>query len=255
MQDVKNQRTTATCVKHEGNFNKVKITVVETPGWSSDTAAPDWLKEEVFRSVSMCDPGPHVFLLVVPISATFTENDHRALLELLRPFTERVWRHCMVLFTWGDWLSKRPVEEHITGEGKALQELMEKCGNRYHVLSINHFGDPAPVKGLLQKVIDLITRNKGFFTTEGKQRTIYVLPWQRKQLTLTEEEWNQREQALIERMLKALANEPDEQTLPSMKVANSMDGAFIPSSECDIIKNILMCLNLLILSVYMHCPS
>ena len=237
MQDVQGQRATATCVKHQGNFNEVKITVVEAPGWSTDTTVPDWLKGEVLHGVSMCAPGPHVFLLVVPISKAFTENDHKAVHELLKPFNEGVWRHCMVLFTWGDWLNKQPVEDHIAREGRALQELVEKCGNRYHVLPKNSFGDPVPVKGLLQKVIDIITRNKGCFTTGGKQRKNLILPWQRKQPMLTEEEWNQREQTLIDRMLKALANEPDEQTLPSVKMANSMDGAFIPSSKSDIIYN------------------
>ncbi|KAM6905335.1 GTPase IMAP family member 8-like [Xenentodon cancila] len=232
--DVQDQRTTATCVKHHGNFNGVKVTVVETPGWSKDATPSDWLKGEVLSGISMCAPGPHVFLIVVPISKAFKENDHKAVLELLKPFTERVWRHCMVLFTWGDWLGKRPVEDHIAREGEALQKLVEKCRNRYHVLSQFDLGDPHLVKGLLQKVINIITRNKGCFTTEGKQKKFFLVPWQRNQATLTEEEWNQREQTLIDRMLKALANEPDKQTLPLVNVANSIDGAFIPSMSGDV---------------------
>ncbi|KAM6904712.1 GTPase IMAP family member 4-like [Xenentodon cancila] len=229
--DVQDQRTTATCVKHHGNFNRVKVTVVETPGWSKDATPSDWLKGEVLRGISMCAPGPHVFLIVVPISKAFKENDHKAVLELLKPFTERVWRHCMVLFTWGDWLGKRPVEDHIAREGEALQKLVEKCGNRYHVLSQFDLGDPDMANELLQKAINIITRNKGCFTSEGKESRN---DWQRNQATLTEEEWNQREQTLIDRMLNALANEPDKQTLPLVNVANSIDEAFIPSMSGDV---------------------
>lgn len=170
MQEFEDRRRTEKCVKHEGNLGGINVAVVETPGWPADTTAPVWLKEEVLRSVSMCAPGPHVFLLVVPISKAFTEEDHKALVELLMPFGERVWRHCMVLFTWGDWLNDRLIEEHIAGEGKSLQWLVEKCGYRYHVLNCHGLGYHFPVKLLFQKIIDLITRNKEqCFTAESKQ--------------------------------------------------------------------------------------
>uniref|UniRef100_A0A3B3C3Q9 AIG1-type G domain-containing protein n=1 Tax=Oryzias melastigma TaxID=30732 RepID=A0A3B3C3Q9_ORYME len=146
-------------VKHQGDFDGVKVSVVEAPGWYKDTKAPDWLKHEVHRSVSMCDPGPHTFLLVVPVCNSFIENDHKEFVELLKPFTEKVWAHCMVLFTWGEWLGKRSIEDHIVREGKALQELLAKCDNRYHVFNLDYSNNPAPVKDLLQKVIDISTRN------------------------------------------------------------------------------------------------
>ncbi|MEQ2241631.1 hypothetical protein ILYODFUR_027264, partial [Ilyodon furcidens] len=149
------ERGTRTCVKHEGNFDGVKVSVVETPGWFTDPTPPDWIKDEVLHSVSMCSPGPHVFLLVVPISRAFTEKDLKALVEVLKPLTERVWRHCMVLFTWGKWLNDLPVENYIAREGKELQELLEKCGNRYHVLNRYHSDDPLHVKELFQKIIDM----------------------------------------------------------------------------------------------------
>ncbi|XP_042070383.1 GTPase IMAP family member 4-like [Haplochromis burtoni] len=224
--EFEDQRRTEKCVKHEGNLGGINVAVVETPGWPADTTAPVWLKEEVLRSVSMCAPGPHVFLLVVPISKAFTEEDHKALVELLMPFGERVWRHCMVLFTWGDWLNDRLIEEHIAGEGKSLQWLVEKCGYRYHVLNCHGLGYHFPVKLLFPKIIDLITRNKEqCFTAESKQG--------KKQPVLTEEEWNRREQELIDRMLRAVVNEPEEPTQPFVKRGASLDGVFIPSMSGD----------------------
>uniref|UniRef100_I3J1H0 AIG1-type G domain-containing protein n=1 Tax=Oreochromis niloticus TaxID=8128 RepID=I3J1H0_ORENI len=192
------RRRTGKCVKHGGYFGRINVAVVETPGWPADTMAPVWLKEEVLHSVSMCAPGPHVFLLVVPISKAFTEEDHKALVELLMPFGERVWRHCMVLFTWGDWLNDRLIEEHIAGEGKSLQWLVEKCGYRYHVLNCHGLSNHLLIEELFRKIIDMITRNKGQCFTS----------------VLTEEEWNRREQELIDRMLRAVANEPEEPTQP-----------------------------------------
>ncbi|KAM3863859.1 LOW QUALITY PROTEIN: GTPase IMAP family member 8-like [Diretmus argenteus] len=214
------------------------VTVVESPGWlMNTTAVPDWLKGEFVRSVSMCAPGPHAFLLVVPISTTFTKKDREAVVELLMPFGERVWRHCMVLFTWGDWLGDRSIEDHIASEGEALQWLVNKCGDRYHVLNCHRFGEGLPVIELFQKVFDMITRNKGLhFTTEEQQKKQQrsVLPWVPRKYTLTEEQWNRREEQLIDRMLKAVAVEPEEPTLPSVRKTASIDGAYTPSMSGDV---------------------
>ncbi|XP_030592073.1 GTPase IMAP family member 8-like isoform X2 [Archocentrus centrarchus] len=224
--EFQNQRRTRKCVKHEGTIGGINIAVIETPGWPAAMTPPSWLKEEVLGSVSMCAPGPHVFLLVVPIPKAFTEEDHKTVAELLMPFGERVWRHCMVLFTWGDWLNNRLIEEHIAAEGKSLLQLVEKCGYRYQVLNCHSFGNRFPVKELFQKITDMITQNKGqSFTAEGKQR--------KNQSVLTEEEWNRREQELIDRMLRAVVNEPEEPTLPSVLGASSFDGAFLPSMSGD----------------------
>ncbi|XP_015232337.1 PREDICTED: GTPase IMAP family member 8-like [Cyprinodon variegatus] len=218
------QRTSATCEKHEGDFDGVNVSVVETPGWFSDPTPPDWIKDEVLHSVSMFSPGPHVFLLVVPIIRAFTEKDLKALVEVLMPLTERVWRHCMVLFTWGDWLNGLPVENYIIREGKELQELLERCGNRYHVLSSLNGHDPVQVKELFQKIINMVKKNKKGFTTEG------IKLRQGKQRMLTEEEWNTREEELMERVMKALAKEPEKPTLSSVEAAESKDGGVIPDN-------------------------
>ncbi|MEQ2188782.1 hypothetical protein GOODEAATRI_018462, partial [Goodea atripinnis] len=186
------------------------------------------INERQSRVLKELNGGPHVFLLVVPISRAFTEKDLKALVEILRPLTERVWRHCMVLFTWGDWLNGLPVENYIAREGKELQELLEKCGNRYHVLNPIQISGSIEVKKLLQKLIDMVTQNKGCFTTEDKQKKFQVQPWQKQ---LIEEEWNRRAQELVERILKVLAKEPEEPTVPSKRMTNSMNEFYIPDSK------------------------
>uniref|UniRef100_A0A3Q2FEL2 AIG1-type G domain-containing protein n=2 Tax=Cyprinodon variegatus TaxID=28743 RepID=A0A3Q2FEL2_CYPVA len=222
------QSNYTTPLKHEGNFDGVKVSVVETPGWFSDQTPPDWIREQLLHGVSMCSPGPHVFLLVVPISSSFTKEDLKALVKVLKPLSERVWRYCMVLFTWGDWLSDLPVENYIVREGKELQKLLEKCGNRYHVLSPYRFGDPVPVKELFQKIIGIVKRNDQHFTTDVKQRKFQLLPWLAKEHILTEEEWKKRENELMEQVMKALTEEPEEGSVPSVRVAESMDDTKFP---------------------------
>ncbi|XP_041634293.1 GTPase IMAP family member 8-like [Cheilinus undulatus] len=231
--EFQNQTRTMVSVKHQKSMEEFSISAVETPGWLADEETPDWLKKEVLRSVSMCAPGPHAFLLVVPVSKAFTEADAKAVVELLEPLGERVWRHCLVLFTWADWLSGRNIEDYIGAEGEKLQRLVEKCGNRYQVFSSTRGFNNVD---LLRKINIMFTRNNGCcFTPENNQPKKQKLSLFRraKQQELTEEEWNRREQELVDRMLEAVTREVQEPTNPPVKVANSIDLAFIPSMGGD----------------------
>ncbi|XP_063759361.1 GTPase IMAP family member 8-like isoform X2 [Eleginops maclovinus] len=233
--EFQDQRRTTMCEKHDRNVAGRNISVVEAPGWFTDKITPDWLKTAVLRSVSMCAPGPNAFLLVVPIFKTFSGDDYKTIIELLMPFGDSVWRHCMVLFTWPDWLNKRSIEEHIATEGVHLKQLVEKCGYRYHAVNCNPRDCFAyPVIELFLKMFDMITRNQGqYFVAEDKMgnKRQPALQWQ--------EEWNRREQELIDRMLKAVAQESEEPLVPSMKMNASMDGAFTPSMSGDVPRDVV----------------
>ncbi|XP_064172213.1 GTPase IMAP family member 4-like [Anguilla rostrata] len=146
---------TAQCVKRQGEVAGRQVTVVDTPGWwenysVNDTAELD--KQEIVRSVSLCPPGPCALFLVINVSSAFGEEHRRSVVEHLELLSERVWRHTIVLFTRGDWLGDTTIEQHIETEGRALQELIEKCGNRYHVLNNENRADGTQVTELLEKI-------------------------------------------------------------------------------------------------------
>uniref|UniRef100_A0A3B3VSX8 AIG1-type G domain-containing protein n=1 Tax=Poecilia latipinna TaxID=48699 RepID=A0A3B3VSX8_9TELE len=206
--DKNGYRTTTRSEISHGVVEGRRLTVVDSPGWFYINTLQE--TNEVLHSVSMCSPGPHVFLLLVPILRSFTEKDLKALVEIMKPLTERVWRHCMVVFTWGNWINDVPVENYIIREGKEIQELLEKCGNRYHVINPKSSDYSVQVKELFQKIIDMVKQTKKCFN-KGKENKLWILPLQAKQI---EKEWNRREQELIERMMKALAKEPEESTEP-----------------------------------------
>uniref|UniRef100_A0A3Q2EEB8 AIG1-type G domain-containing protein n=1 Tax=Cyprinodon variegatus TaxID=28743 RepID=A0A3Q2EEB8_CYPVA len=197
-----------------------RLTVVDSPGWFcihtlQDTSEMD--KLEIENSVNLCPPGPHAVLLVIPLAINFDPSYLRSVQEHMSLFREEIWKHTLVLFTYGDWLGN-----YIVREGKELQELLEKCGNRYHVLSSLDYNDPIQVKELFQKIINMVKQNKGCFTTEVKRKKFQFLPRQGKQRMLMEEEWNRREQELMDRMMKALAKEPEKPTVPSVEVAGKL---------------------------------
>ncbi|KAJ8361745.1 hypothetical protein AAFF_G00428000, partial [Aldrovandia affinis] len=155
---------TAQCVKRQGEVAGRQVTVVDTPGWWSTSSVKDTReldKQEIVRSVSLCPPGPYALFLVINVSSSFTESHRRPVEEHLELLSERVWRHTIVLFTRGDWLGDTTIEQHIETEGKALQWLVEKCGNRYHVLNNENRGDGTQVTELLEKIEEMVAGHGG----------------------------------------------------------------------------------------------
>ncbi|XP_062399827.1 GTPase IMAP family member 8-like [Sardina pilchardus] len=152
---------TAECVKREGATAGRHITVVEAPGWWSSKSVektPERDKREIVLSVSLCPPGPHALLLIIRVSKSFTETHRRAVQEHMELLGERVWSHTIVLFTRGDWLGDTSIEQHIESEGEDLQWVVEKCGNRYHVVD-NEKSDGDQVTELLQKIEEMVAGN------------------------------------------------------------------------------------------------
>ncbi|KAJ8351077.1 hypothetical protein AAFF_G00153110, partial [Aldrovandia affinis] len=155
---------TAQCVKRQGEVAGRQVIVVDTPGWGSTCSVKDTrelVKQEIVRSVSLCPPGPYALFLVINMSSSFTESRRISVEEHLELLSERVWRHTIVLFTKGDWLGDTTIEQHIETEGKALQWLVEKCGNRYHVLNNKNRGDGTQVTELLEKIEEMVAGHDG----------------------------------------------------------------------------------------------
>ena len=155
-------KRTAHSVARLGFVGKTEITLVDTPGWwkgfpMSDT--PEMIKEEVMRSMFLCPPGPHVFLLVIDADASFNGKHLHAVTTHVDLLGEGVWKHTIIVFTRGDWLGAHSIEEYIEGEGEALQSLVEQCGNRYHVIDNKNTDDGTQITELLEKITGTIAKN------------------------------------------------------------------------------------------------
>lgn len=207
----------------QGKVKGCQVSVVDTPGWSTSHLKH---AKEILRSVTVCSPGPHAFLLVLPLNQSFSKKSEQTVMELMRLFGEHVWKHTLIIFS-GHWLKERPVEQYIACEGEPLQSLIRKCGNRY--CKLDHLSQ---TKNLLKMIRVMVAKNRGeYFTMEKKEKTSTSVFQRLTGKVLTEEEWNQREDELIEKMLEAAVEDLDEESnQPSARRRGSFDYA-IPSSK------------------------
>lgn len=156
------ERAAEFCVKRETEIDLRQVTVVDTPGWFSAQTTPADYQQEMVRSVSMLQPGPHAFLLVIPVGM-FTETDRARIEENLALFGEDVWKHTLVVFTWAEILKDRSIERHIRREGRDLQWVLDKCKKRYHVINNYIFGEHPQLPQLMEKVEKIVAEEGGCF--------------------------------------------------------------------------------------------
>lgn len=155
---------TSRCVFKHGEVVGRRLSIVDTPGWwkhlpIEDT--PELQKEELMRSLSLSASGPVAFILVLRVDCSFQERERKITEDHVNLLDSAVWDHSLILFTFGDLLGDRSIEQHIECEGEALQWLVDRCGNRYHVFNNKAKGESHQVRELLEKIEDMIAVSRG----------------------------------------------------------------------------------------------
>ena len=151
------------CKVRQASVAGRQVTVVDSPGWwynrpLQDTSEMD--KLEIQDSVCLCLPGPQAALLTVPLYLAFTKAMRVAVEEHMSLLPQSLWSHSIVLFTYGDRLGDRSIEQHIEAGGEHLRWLVANCRNRYHVFN-NEKRDDIQVTQLLEKIEEMVSGNRG----------------------------------------------------------------------------------------------
>ncbi|XP_033478935.1 GTPase IMAP family member 8 [Epinephelus lanceolatus] len=159
---------TQECEKKKSMVEGRQVAVVDTPDWYNSERAPDEVRAQISSCVALSSPGPHAFLMCVPLDQP-AKTELKALEALENVFgPEAVQRHTILLFTYADKLRESgkagsdSVEAYIAGQRRDLLKLVEKCGDRFHVMETGGgWRERRNVAELLEKVEQTVKESGG----------------------------------------------------------------------------------------------
>ncbi|KAI2663086.1 GTPase IMAP family member 9 [Labeo rohita] len=168
---------TKTSVRQDGTVNGRKLTVIDTPGpFDTSDRDDETIKTEIIRAITECAPGIDAFVIVLKVDR-FTKQEIEIVKKIGEYCGEDTFKHAVVLFTHGEQLKGQTIEEFVQRSTK-LQELVDKCGGRCHVIdntywkrclycpcSCGYKSNNFQVKNLLDTINEMVQVN-GRYTNE-----------------------------------------------------------------------------------------
>ncbi|KAM4750146.1 GTPase IMAP family member 4-like [Anableps anableps] len=155
---------TKKCQKETGHLDNRTLTVIDTPGLF-DTSIPEKeLKKEIENCIMLSLPGPHIFLLVVSLTARFTKEEKNAINWITDNFGEEVSKYTIVVFTMGDEL-KDTIESYLH-KSNDLKKLTSDCKAGYVVFDNKSRGNRTQVADLFEYIDRTVQLNGGHYTSQ-----------------------------------------------------------------------------------------
>ncbi|XP_038839521.1 trichohyalin-like [Salvelinus namaycush] len=155
--------------RREGDVCGRRLVLVDTPDWFCPGLSLEEMRQDEGLCVRLSAPGPHAFLLVIPVEPS--KGEERGVLERIEEvFGESCWEHTVILFTHEDGLKEQSIEEFLQAGSQDLQQLVEKSGSRYHVLNIKDRAHGTQVSELLDQVEEMVAGNReSFYSSQTYQ--------------------------------------------------------------------------------------
>ncbi|XP_035514199.1 GTPase IMAP family member 8-like [Morone saxatilis] len=148
------------CVKNQGEVCGRWVSLVELPALYGKPQ--EALKQDTFRSISLCDPeGVHAFILVLPVGP-LTNEDKGELETIQNTFSSRVNDFTMILFTVDSDPTAPAVVNYIKSD-RDIQHLCRSCGGRCIVFNIK---DKQQVSEVLHTVEKMTFEGSRCFTKQ-----------------------------------------------------------------------------------------
>ncbi|XP_069044350.1 GTPase IMAP family member 4-like [Lepisosteus oculatus] len=138
--------------KRKGLVEGWSVAMVDAPDLSSTNVSGHWRRRAINQCVNLSAPGPHAFLLVLPLGGGAGEA-WESLERGVEMFGEEAWGYTMALFTGrGEEARGATAEECLQSRGEELRRLAGRCGKGCHVLDCEDMEDRAQVAALLEKI-------------------------------------------------------------------------------------------------------
>ncbi|KAJ4922296.1 hypothetical protein JOQ06_024334 [Pogonophryne albipinna] len=185
---------TVDCKEVIGEVDGQKVAVIDTPGLFYTRTDEEENRKTIVQSISFASSGPDVFLVVMQLGR-FTDEEKQTVQTIREIFGEQADRYSMVLFTHGDLLKGKPIEEFLE-ESEVLQELVNRCNGQYHVFN-NEVKDRSQVRELLDKIRNITEKNGGSHYTTDMFQEAERVPEEEKQRILQEKRISEKYEKLI----------------------------------------------------------
>ncbi|XP_066511923.1 calponin homology domain-containing protein DDB_G0272472-like [Hoplias malabaricus] len=192
-EELSDSSVTVLCQKETTEISGRQITVIDTPGLFDTDVANIEITKEITKCISMAAPGPHVFLLVLNVSQRFTQEEIDTVNLIKETFGEKFKMYTVVVFTRGDQLKGKTIEQYVEQAGSRLKKQLYEFGNRFHVLN-NSKECYTQVTDLLNKIDSMVAVNAGCcYTNEMFEQVEKDIQQEQKRILKEREEEIEKE--------------------------------------------------------------
>ncbi|KAK7161082.1 hypothetical protein R3I94_003917 [Phoxinus phoxinus] len=144
--------------KQRGRVEDRNISIIDTPGLFNTQLTDEEMKNEMMKSLYLCYPGPHVFLLVINLGNF--EDEQRNLVEQIQEiFGAQALKFTMILFIGREKITLRKWK--LIMDSRKFQNLINHCRGKYHEINSKSEIIPTHITNLLQKIDEIVKQNDG----------------------------------------------------------------------------------------------
>uniref|UniRef100_A0A3Q2CMG0 GTPase IMAP family member 8 n=1 Tax=Cyprinodon variegatus TaxID=28743 RepID=A0A3Q2CMG0_CYPVA len=184
-----------------GEVDGRPVAVVDTPGLFDNSLSNKEVQQELLKCLSLLAPGPHVFLVVVPIGTRLSAEEKETLDLIKEGFGQGYEKYSIMLFTRGDKLkgNKQSIHDFIQKNCRdhSFKKIINRCGGGYHMFDNSDTQNRGQVIELIRK-IDTMVFKHGCFTNEVLQEAERAIQEKIKQILKEKDKEIEREKKKLE---------------------------------------------------------
>ncbi|XP_056311521.1 uncharacterized protein LOC130222920 [Danio aesculapii] len=168
-----------------GRVEDRNISIIDTPGFFNTHLTAEELQNQMMKSLDLCFPGPHVFLLIINLE-NFLVDQRKIVLKILKIFGPQALKFTIVLFSGKENMTQKEWMLFLLSE--EIQKLVNHFRGQYH--GINSTSDiiQADITELLQKIDEIIRHNnKQYFNNNINLKSQIMSKYEEKKKEKAEE--------------------------------------------------------------------